>query len=148
MRAHHLADPPPAAPPLGSFERWSRRVRDALMWLALPDPCGTIEKTRRSDPQLAALIAVIEQWHFAAGTARLSVKQLVEKATEATELKDALATVAGDGSSINNDRLGKWLAKNKGRVVTIGEGHARGQAKIALDGVSSGKNLWKVEMVA
>ena len=33
------------------------------------------------------------------------------------EFRDVLLEVAGDRGYINNMRLGKWLAKNKGRVV-------------------------------
>ena len=42
------ADPETAEPntldPIGGFEEWSRRVRDALVWLGQPDPWKTVDK--------------------------------------------------------------------------------------------------------
>ena len=148
MRAYHRAGCPGGVDPLGSFERWCRRVRDALIWVGLTDPCTTIEKVRKSDPRLTALIAVVEQWYFTAGTKRLTVRQLVEQANEAPDLKETLATVAGDGGPINNKRLGKWLAANADRYVSIGEGLTRRNAKVVAAGISLGSALWRIELNA
>jgi hypothetical protein len=145
MRAHHVVDPFERPAPLGSFERWSRMVRDALVWLGLPDPCGTIEKTRAKDPQYTSLRAVVRQWHSAMRTATVSVQQLIEKANEVTDLKEALAAVAGTDGSISNRRLGKYLGKSEGRIVTIGEGPTRVRARVVQEGAVGGSAKWRLE---
>ena len=49
-------------PPYGSFETWSRRVREALVWLGCADPCDTVESVRADDPQRSDLAAILAQW--------------------------------------------------------------------------------------
>src|SRR4051794_18002718 len=69
--------------PLGSYEEWSRLVRDALIWLGQPDPVATMEKVRNEDPKLQTLGEVLNQW-FAVAKAEsfeeVTVKRLVEVA--------------------------------------------------------------------
>jgi hypothetical protein len=40
--------------PLGSFERWSRRIRDPLLWLGAADPCASQDSIRQNDGKLEA----------------------------------------------------------------------------------------------
>src|SRR4029078_6718155 len=51
LRAFHVAGRPQQTAPLASFEDWSGLVRDPLIWLGEPDPCETMERTRRDDPR-------------------------------------------------------------------------------------------------
>jgi hypothetical protein len=44
--------------------------------------------------------------------------------------------VAASGNSINNDRLGRWLNKNNGKIV--------GTLKLARVGIKDGYPLWQV----
>lgn len=56
--------PESGRPPLGSFEKWSANVRDLLLWLGLPDPTDTREKSKERDPDrefLAAVLPAIEK---------------------------------------------------------------------------------------
>jgi putative DNA primase/helicase len=53
--------------PFGSFDGWSRRVREPLVWLGRADPCETVAKVRQDDPKRAALLAVLIQWREAIG---------------------------------------------------------------------------------
>ena len=46
-------------PPLGSFERWSKVVRDPLMWLGLPNVVDALEKNRANDPTLQQRVTVL-----------------------------------------------------------------------------------------
>jgi hypothetical protein len=48
--------------PFGSFDHWSRRIREALIWLGQDDPCSTATKVRAADPMREALLAVVAQW--------------------------------------------------------------------------------------
>jgi putative DNA primase/helicase len=87
---------------------------------------------------------VLESWYPAFGTDQVTVKDVVDRATDffpqqKTEqkpeqkgldlnrsprreflfprLREALLVVAGEGGNINSKRLGKWLGKEKGRIV-------------------------------
>ena len=49
--------------PWGSYEEWSRIVRNAVVWLGLPDPAeGKRELRRASDPIVAAMAVILSQW--------------------------------------------------------------------------------------
>lgn len=105
--------------PLGSFTDWSRWVRDALIWLGEAGPCKTMEGIRGADPKLEALTTVLEQWREVIGMDRVSVREIIKRATEQRqqfygrsefihpELREALLRVAGEGGAINGGRLGK-----------------------------------------
>lgn len=128
LRAYVVAGmPQQGGKPLGSFEGWSRMVRDALIWLGEPDPCDTMTKIRTEDPYTQQLAEVLNQWHAAVGEQGVSVKQITEYATERLppdpqlfpvippawrypDLREALLVVAGDRGHINSKRLGRWLS--------------------------------------
>jgi len=90
LRAYHVAGRPKMPTnPLGSFEIWSRWVRDALIWLGEPDPCKTMDRARAEDPRMQELGAVLSHWNTVIGQDAVTVKQLIERATE------SYATVPG-----------------------------------------------------
>src|SRR5207248_1842816 len=60
--AFAVAGFPRSFSPLGSFEDWSKWVRDLLIWLGRADPVEAMDEVRRDDPKLMALVAVLEQW--------------------------------------------------------------------------------------
>ncbi|WP_096700144.1 PriCT-2 domain-containing protein [Magnetospirillum sp. 15-1] len=148
LRAFHLAGRPQQTTPLGSFTEWSRWVRDGLIWLGEADPCATMEEVRGADPKLEALTTVIEQWHTHLGSRRVSVKEVIDVATDQApglytrgdfinpEFREALLAVAGDGGAINGRRLGKWLSANQGRIVNT--------MRIVPDGIISGISRWRL----
>jgi putative DNA primase/helicase len=126
--------PKQAVKPLGSFEGWSRMVRDALIWLGEDDPCETMERTRAADPQTQALGEALHQWHAVIGDHEVSVKRVIEYAAEKEsrstdplntdpppfkhpDFREALLVVAGDRGLISSQRMGRWLGRVKGRVV-------------------------------
>ena len=137
VRAFIAAGMPRQTDPLGSFEAWSGLVRDALVWVDETDPCTTMERARADDPSLTALVEVLEQWHSAFATDEMTVKEVVDRATDILpqqnfgidlnraprrefllpRLREALLVVAGEGGNINSKRLGKWLGREKGRIV-------------------------------
>lgn len=155
LRAYHVAGRPAQADPLGSFEAWSRTVRDALLWLGLADPVETMDALRDSDPSLDALLAVLSHWWAVIGTEKVSAREIIDRATEQVvagrieggapprpafrhpDLREALLTVAGDSGAINSRRLGKWLGAQHGRIV---EGR-----RIARLGLSSGNQQWQLQ---
>jgi putative DNA primase/helicase len=131
LRAYAIADWADAPAPVGSFVEWCRMVRDALIWLGEADPCESMVKTRAADPRLLELKAVMDQWEAVIGEgARKSAAAIIETASDCAQsfdgmgsllfpdFHDALVTVAGgQGAKINTRRLGRWLGRNKERVV-------------------------------
>ena len=154
LRAYIVAGrPEQERKPLGSYEEWSRLVRDTLIWLGEPDPVTTMEKVRNEDPALRDLSEVLNQWFEVNESREVTVKRLIEIANEKMrvtcpsnpddpeaekyvyeyvypDLRDALLAVAGERGVINGVSLGKWLNKNKGRVVNglrVEQGNKRAQ---------------------
>ena len=132
LRAYHVAGYPDAPPRLGSFEEWSDRVRGALMWLGEADPVATMEEIRSDDPELAGMRAVMNAWRETFHSQSMTVAKILKTATEQQrsadsyegrvefvneDLREALMTVAGQGSIISSRALGNWLSAHKGRIV-------------------------------
>ena len=83
-----------------------------------------------------------------------TVQQVIDKATELAagqlgiagkpaippdpDFYHALIAVAGasQGGGISNDRLGRWLSKNNGKIV--------GKLKLTRTGMKDGASLWRV----
>jgi hypothetical protein len=105
--------------PFGGFEDWSRRVREALIWLGEADPYDTVEKARGDDPAREALVAVLIQWeqHLGVGT-RWTVQEVIAHAVNVPEFYTALMNVAASksGGSVSNDRLGRWFKHAEGKI--------------------------------
>ena len=148
LRAYVVAGRPVQASPLGSFEGWSRTVRDAMLWLGSADPIGSMEEGRATDPRLAKRTALMTQWREVIGYERVTAHQVIEAATRKRgfpaesgefkhpEFRDALLGVAGQTGKIENSRLGTWLGRNKDQVVG---GYVLGKA-----GTSDGIQLWRL----
>lgn len=127
VRAYVVAGCPGTLPPLASFEAWSRLVRSALVWLGRADPVATQEAARADDPGVADLKALMLTWTQAVGSEARSTKAIVAASTDRNmqgeliheDLRDALMAVAADkrGTEVDPLRLGKYLGRNKGRVI-------------------------------
>jgi putative DNA primase/helicase len=134
VRAHHAAGSPGRTIPLGGFEGWSRRVRDALIWAALPDPCGNQSKLRENDPDLGQFITLAEVWKDKISENKISgrakASEIVKEAEQSGgEFKAALMTVAGKGPIVDSSGLGRYLKKYQDRPIgkfkfTCSEGRA------------------------
>jgi len=122
LRAWHLSgEKMTILPPFGSFEKWSHRIRSALVWLGHPDPCETVLKVRAEDPKAADLTAVITRWEENIGlNTELKIQQIIDRASMTPDLYVALMSVAGAKAKImiSPDRLGRWLSKNRNRIVS------------------------------
>ena len=152
LRAYHVAGRPQQSKPLGSFEDWSRLVRDALLWMGQADPADTIAEARASDPKLEELTEILRHWKEHIGQDNeVTVRVLIDKATAQRtglagegmqfrhpDFREALLRVAGKGGAINGMRLGKWLGANKGRIVD--------QVSIQPGMINEGSNTWKVAL--
>ena len=137
LRAWHVAGEDSNRPPLGSFETWSRRIRDPLIWLGCADPCDSMEQVRDHDPRRAALIAVVTQWRMRLGVDQQhTVQDVIACAINAPDFHAALMAVARSrtGSTVSNDRLGRWLSRVAGKIVA--------NLKLVRSGLRDGYPLW------
>jgi hypothetical protein len=137
VRAYRVAGERKKLPALGSFEKWSRWVREALVWLGEDDPVATMEAVRAADPAAAKRRALMEAWPFVTETSVSAViARACERLTEADEADAGLANpdlhaaviavAPGKDSGISAERLGWWLRRNKDQVVAIkGRGRYR-----------------------
>jgi hypothetical protein len=82
VRAFILDGRPCSTPSIGSYEGWSRWVRDPLIWLGRADPAETMELARGSDPRLAALKTILAQWSAQIGDLRITEQEVIAKASE------------------------------------------------------------------
>jgi hypothetical protein len=157
VRAYLRSNERRKLPPLGSFERWSRWVREALVWLGEADPVDTMESVRVVDTAMMKRRQLMKAWPFATETSVAAViaraqGQLlptgVGPATRETltvnaglahpDLHAAVMAVAmGKDGGINGERLGWWLRHNKDQVVHVeGRGRCRfeqvGESRMGL----------------
>jgi hypothetical protein len=162
IRAYLAAGAPAACGPLGSYSEWSRMVRSPLIWLGEPDPTMTMDVIRAEDTELADICEFFDLWFdfdLGLNTPYLSAR-IVEEACKATStistglnlnppvFRQFLMRVAAsrDGTDVSVKRLGEWLRRISGRVVTrsadgrryrlIRTQHWTKRAAFALEGVS------------
>jgi hypothetical protein len=141
LRAWHVAATSERRnlPAFGSFEEWSYRIREPLVWLGKIDPCETSIDIRENDPHRAALVTVIMQWeqHLQVGVA-YTIQEVIEHAIGAPSFYMALMGVAAarSGGAIGNVQLGRWLKRVQGKIV---HGFA-----LLQSGSRSGYPLWKL----
>ena len=77
-------------------------------------------KVREDDPKRAALLAVLIQWKEAIGlNVARTVREIINVAITYPDFLAALLTVASNKSAtvVANDRLGRWLAQNEGKIA-------------------------------
>jgi len=127
LRAHHLAGSP--CPPdlvLGSFEAWSRRMRAAIVWAGLADPCeGQARLREYADPELTQWGVVLEAWAAYCGDKPKALATLLPElraptpiygGDEAATLLSALEGLCRD-SKISPRYLGKIFQFRAGRII-------------------------------
>lgn len=141
--------------PFGSFEEWSRLVREPLVWLGLPDPVESIRELEAADPERTQLVAMLQAVHRAFGQAEFKAADLlaatkskgqpsIEGAAgmpaEATAaLQDALQAVCERNGEFNVKALGRWLLRFCGRI----DGGMRFERVRTLYGAA----VWRVDRV-
>lgn len=132
--------------PWGSFEGWSDLVRQAIVWVGLPDPGDTREELRRaSDREASALRAIIRGWAEIDpdGTGLTSAKiiERLEKSPDSYELlrSAVLELCPAQGGKLPSTRsLGNKLRALRGRNIG-------GKAIDCRD--SHGTALWSVQQI-
>jgi hypothetical protein len=141
--------------PMGSFEEWSHRIRCPLLWVGRTDPCDSIQTIRENDPLRSQLNTVLLQWETELGVVDFfTVQQVIDKATKLAtgelgiggspavlprpEFYHALTAVASAkaGKGISNERFGRWLNRNNGKIV--------GTLRLVRIGNTNGYPTWQV----
>jgi hypothetical protein len=128
--------------PFGSFELWSRMVREPLVWLGLPDPVEAIRIQEATDPDREALRAMLESVKTIFGMREFRSSDLIAatrpeiRNDDRQRLFDALAVVCERNGALNPAALGKWLLRMNGRY----------EGSIRFERVRSSKDhaWWKV----
>ena len=121
LRAYYLAGrPDQRLTPWGGFDEWSRTIRAALVWLGLPDPCGTRQYVIEDDPDREAAAAVFAVWHATVGSEPVGVAAVVDRSESSADLRSALLSVSaanGQPHHVDSRRLSWWCRKWCGLVV-------------------------------
>lgn len=112
--------------PLAGFDRWSRWVRGALVWLGQSDPVMTQATARSENEDVTTLAALLTAWSETVGPRPVTVPELIAEANGDqmlgfggdAALRASLADIAGQPNGpINSRKLGRWLARNADRIV-------------------------------
>ena len=139
-------------PSVGSYEEWSRLVREPLVWLGEEDPVSSTERARKSDPRLQNMIDIITSWAGIIGVNHLSIftRDVIAKAEELDgssgygflypQFREALHAVApGRGNEyISPDKLGWWFRRNKDRIVRVDYNGSMIDVRVMQDEQASG----------
>lgn len=129
-------------PPLGSFEVWSRRVRDPLVALGMSDPCACLDLLHKEDPERETAFELMSEWQRAFGVEAVTVAAAIRKATDTagtSRLRDALDAVAGGPGGLNGKRLGRYMLKLRDR-------HVGGMAVRREEDPASNAAAWRIEL--
>ena len=123
-RAYAVAGRPGRLSPIASFEGWSDTVRSALVWLGRADPAQAIENIRSDDPALTALRNVLTTWHAQFQEKPYKASEICEladpgrRAKGNADFRDAIGVVAMNRGRLDAKTLGRWLGRNRGRIVS------------------------------
>lgn len=121
LRGHCVAGFPGARDltPFGSFNEWSKWVRGAVVWLGEDDPCNSQDAIREGDSERQQFLDVLTAWHKAyknSSNPWRTAKDILEPPIN-QELQAALENAVPYNRELNTRVLGKWLKKNKGRII-------------------------------
>lgn len=131
---------------LATFSEWSLWVRQALIWLGLPDPAARAFEQVQHDPERDLLGQVLSSLHRAFGSDPFRVRSAVGKAEGANggapdvDLNDALDAIPRMGPGLNPRSIGRWLSRHADQIV---DGRA-----LRRDGGNRSVEQWRVVLVA
>ena len=106
--------------PLGSFEKWSRLIRDPLVWLGLPNPVDSQKNIRATDPTLHAQQALLEtlKKHFGEGKFKTRDIMNSPECRRDQYLLEALDTLGCiNRGEISTASVGKHLKKINSKII-------------------------------
>lgn len=127
-------------PPIASYGgKWSDFCRHALIWLGLPDPATSLLEQVKTDPEGELLEAFLVEWDKQIGDKPLTVRALIDKASQGTTLYDAIRDLGlVERHDINPTRLGQYVGRHRNRIAQglIIEKHETGE-----------RNAWRLRRV-
>jgi len=136
-----------------SFETWSDTVRRAVVYvrdhdmLDVDDPIKSIDEAYSMDPETTKLAALLSAWHAVFPEKGVKTADLVAAASDGYEdgkgfaylnpdLHAAVEEIAVEGRSINVRRLGRWIERNRDRIID--------GMSIKLAGEDHRAKLWRI----
>jgi len=106
--------------PLGSFEKWSRLIRDPLVWLGMPNPVDSQKNIRATDPTLYAQQVLLEtlKKHFGEGKFKTRDIMNSPECRRDQYLLEALDTLGCiNRGEISTASVGKHLKKINSKII-------------------------------
>ena len=157
IRAYLTAGAPPVCGPFGSYPEWSTMVRSALVWLGEPDPVSSMDASRAEDPELSDIRELFDLWlNYDLGLdTPYTTARLIEEACKPPAgfnspwFKQFLVRVAADkDGNISAKRLGEWLRRISGRVVSVTAANgAVGKYRLVRGQAGTGRASFRLKRV-
>jgi putative DNA primase/helicase len=134
VRAYFTAGAPSVCGPLASYAAWTKMVRSPLVWLGEPDPCLAMDEARAEDWELATIRELFELW--LAYDLGLDTEYTTPDIMEITcrppapndyapqsfkHLLLRVARIKDAPDTVSADRLGWWLRRISGRIVSLAD---------------------------
>jgi len=137
IRAYALANDPVMLRPLESFERWSRIVRDPIVWLGYGDAVQTqqVETDDELAPLVAAFQTLTSRQPFAYPAQFTASHISVECGTFAGEELRQVIQAAGCSDATNARNVGYWLREHRDKIA--------GGLKLVSLGITHGSARWQ-----
>ena len=105
---------------LGSFERWSTRIRNPLIWLGMADPSMSQEQIRQNDTKLEAQTDLLKILHQCFPDVPFKAREILSlpKQIDQASLIEHLSTLGCyTKDTIDITRVGRMLKKLDGRIL-------------------------------
>jgi len=106
----------------GGFERWTERVRGALVWLGEPDPCANRETIREDEMETEQFAALVAAWvgcpALGAGQYEADdphwyeIDKIFEQRHGNVGLENALKALAPAGKELTANHVGRFLSQH------------------------------------
>ena len=108
--------------PVNGYDEWTNLVRQPLLWLPMADPATRLFQQLEHDPGKETLGRVLSAWLREFGSVPTMIREVCQRAEpyvlpKNEELREALLEVAEERKDINRRKLGRWVARNEGRIV-------------------------------
>lgn len=142
LRAYALHSTKLNLRPLDSFEDWSWRVRDAVVWLGEDDPVAAVDYSNDGSGELGAAFLAIRKAlddDLERLNEEFTANELAKWTEGNVELRDALLQ-AGCREPFSGQSLGYWLRQHKNRI-------AAGYQLTDTKKTSGGVNQWKISRI-
>jgi putative DNA primase/helicase len=137
IKAYAVAGTRVESTPMPSFERWSRTVREPLLWLGHPDPCETQSETDDETGSLGHTFALLVS-HF--GDREFTAQEIANLAGGVADSNGELSALllqGGCSEPSSQLKVGYWLRGERGRV-------SDGRKLVSVKRDRTGMMKWKL----